>query len=132
MACLGALLCTMLLCAMAMGQSNDEHSQRWGGRGILLQMTTSGATIEFACGHGNITQPISPNAAGEFSVVGTYTPEIGGPVRKNNPPGDLAATYKGTISGDTMHLEILLEDKDRQPPPFTLTRGSAGKVVKCR
>ncbi len=98
----------------------------------LSSKTASGATIEFDCGHGNIAQPITPDAAGEFSVAGTYTPEMGGPVRRDNPPRDLPATYKGTVNGDTMHLEVLLQEKDRQPPPFTLTRGSAGRVVKCR
>lgn len=97
-----------------------------------MQKTASGATIEFDCGHGNIAQPIAPNAAGEFSVAGAYTPEMGGPVRRDNPARDLPAMYKGTISGDTMHLEVLLEDKTRQPPPFTLTRGSSGRLVKCR
>ena len=95
-------------------------------------MTAQGATIEFDCGHGSILQPVKPNAAGEFSVAGTFTPERGGPIRKDSLPSDLPATYKGTISGDSMHLEIVLSDKDRQPPPFTLTRGGAGKLMKCR
>ena len=130
MGVLGAMLCAMALCAGATGQ-NDE-AERWAGRGIRLSKTASGASIEFDCAHGNIAQPITPDAAGEFSVAGTYTPEMGGPVRRDNPPRDLPATYKGTINRDTMHLEVVLQDKDRQPPPFTLTLGGAGKVVKCR
>ena len=113
-------------------QGGDGDSEVWGGRDISMQTNASGAAIEFDCGHGSIAQPIKPDAHGDFSVAGTYTPETGGPVRKDNPPGDLAATYKGTISGDTMHLEVLLSDNTHQPPPFTLTRGSPGRVVKCR
>ncbi len=130
----GALLCMALFAGHASRaqQSEEDSSELWGGRGISLRISASGAEIEFDCGHGSIAQPLKPNASGAFSAAGTYTPEIGGPVQRNNPPRELPATYKGTISGDTMHLEVLLADKSRQPPPFTLTRGSAGKVVKCR
>jgi len=130
----GALLCMALFAGHAgrAQQSDEDGSELWGGRDIHLRISASGASIEFDCGHGSIAQPLKPNASGEFSVAGTYTPEIGGPIQRNNPPRDLPATYKGTISGETMHLEVLLADKSRQPPPFTLTRGSAGKLVKCR
>ncbi len=131
----GALLCAMELVAVSgLGaqQTGDGSSEIWGARGISLRMTASGASLEFDCAQGRITQPIVPNAQGDFSVAGTYTPEIGGPVQRNNPPRDLPATYKGSISGNTMRLEIVLADKNRQPPLFTLTRGGAGKVVKCR
>jgi len=117
----------------ARAQQGEKHgSTLWGGRDISLQMSASGASIEFDCAHGAIAEAIKPDAHGEFSVAGTYTPEMGGPVRKDNPPRDLPATYKGTISGDTMHLEVLLSDNTRQLPAFTLIRGSAGRVVKCR
>ena len=127
----GLLFCSVMLFAGLPAGAQDD-SELWGGRDIRMEMTAQGATIEFDCGHGSILQPVKPNAAGEFSVAGTYTPERGGPIRKDNPPSDLPATYKGTISGDRMRLEILLSDKDRQPPPFTLTRGGAGKLMKCR
>ena len=128
---MGALVCAVIpLAARQSGES--ESSERWGGRNISMQMTVEGASLEFDCGRGAILQPIKPNAAGDFSVAGTYTQEMGGPVLKNNPPRDLPATYKGRISGDTMHLEIVLSDKDLQLPAFTLTRGSAGRLVKCR
>jgi len=128
-ALLAMLLGSAMLCLTA---QEHEDAERWAARGIVLRMTASGASLEFDCAHGSISEPIKPNAAGEFSVAGTYTPESGGPVRKDNPPRDLPATYKGTISGDTMHLEVLLEEKDLQPPAFTLTRGSFGKLVRCR
>jgi hypothetical protein len=88
--------------------------------------------LEFDCAHGNVLEPIKANAKGEFAARGTYTPEHGGPIRRDNPPRDLPATYQGTIDGDTMRLEVLLVDKDHQPEPFTLTRGKAGRLMKCR
>lgn len=132
----GALLLSIPpLAGAATGtQQEGDHnsSQVWGSGGIRMQTTPEGATIEFDCGHGSILQPIKPDAGGEFTVTGTYTLERGGPIRKGNPPRDLHATYKGSISGDTMHLEIILTDNDQQPSPFTLTRGNVGKLVKCR
>ena len=116
----------------AQAQDNGASSESWGGRGVTMTMSAQGATLEFDCAHGAILQAIKPNAEGEFSAAGTYTPEMGGPVRKDNPPRDLPATYKGTIHGDAMELEVLLNDKNMAPPSMTLTRGSLGRLHKCR
>ena len=104
----------------------------WGGHHASMKVTSQGATLEFDCAHGNILEPIKANAKGEFTVRGTYTPERGGPISRDNPPRDLPATYKGSIDGDTMRLEIMLAEKDQAPEPFTLTRGKVGRLVKCR
>ena len=79
-----------------------------------------------------ILEAIKPDAAGKFTVRGTFTPEHGGPVRKDNPLRDLPAVYKGAIDGDVMHLEITLADQQQALGTFTLTRGDAGRIVKCR
>lgn len=132
---MGVLLCGIALLsapALRAQEKGIDSSQTWGGRDISLQINASGATIEFDCAHGTITDPMPPIAGGVFSVAGTYTPEMGGPVQKNNPPRDLPATYRISISGDTMRLEVILADRSRQPSPFMLTRGTAGKVIKCR
>ena len=119
--------------AASLSQEDDGASGNlWGGRDIAMQATARGATVEFDCAHGSIVEPIKANAKGEFVARGTYTPERGGPVTLANPPRDLPATYKGSIDGDTMHLQVELADKDQQPPPFTLSRGQPGRVRKCR
>ena len=104
----------------------------WGGRDVSMEVTPQGATLEFDCAHGNVLEPLKANAKGEFVARGTFTPEHGGPISRDNPPRDLPATYKGSIDGDTMRLEVVLTDKDQAPEPFTLTRGRAGRVRKCR
>ena len=121
-----------------MSQSNTRQDAGvspgvWGGRHVRMEVTPQGATLQFDCAHGKILEPIKADAKGEFAARGTYTPERGGPVTQANPPRDLAATYKGTIEGDSMRLEVILadKDKDQQPEPFTLTRGKAGRVVRC-
>ena len=131
---LALFFATVLLAIPALHAQQDRtaDSELWGGRGISLRSRASGASIEFDCGHGSLSQPIQPDANGEFSVSGTYSPEQGGPVQRDSSPESLPATYKGKITGDSMTLEVGLADKERQPPPFTLTRGSSGRVVKCR
>jgi hypothetical protein len=104
----------------------------WGGRGISMVVSGQNVTLEFDCAQGVMMAPIKPDASGKFSVAGTYTPQRGGPIMKDNPPRDLHATYTGAIHGDTMQLEVLLQDKAQQPPAFTLTKGEDGRVVKCR
>jgi len=131
--CAALLMIALVACLTAGAQdSGSDDSEVWGGRDISMHMTAAGASIEFDCAQGSVTEPIKPNAAGEFRAAGSYTPELGGPVRKDNPPRAQPATYKGTISGNTMHLEIILADKTQQPPSFALTKGSEGRVVKCR
>jgi len=115
------------------GQDKDVGTgESWGGNHVSVQMRPRGATLEFDCAHGSIAQPIKPNAEGEFTASGTYTPERGGPVFRSNPPRDLPAVYKGTIQGDKMTLEIVLANKDQAPPPLSLTRGANGHLTKCR
>jgi hypothetical protein len=128
-------LCSTLLAGglASSGQCGDnDGGEIWGGLHVSMQMTAQGATLEFDCAHGAILAAVKPDAAGDFRVTGTYTPEHGGPIRKDNPPRDLPATYKGTIHGDTMQLQVELSDKDQQPPALTLTRGTNGRVMKCR
>jgi hypothetical protein len=104
----------------------------WGGNAVSMAVTPQGATLEFDCAHGNMLEPIKANAKGEFKARGTYSPEQGGPVSRDNSPSDLPAIYKGSIDGNTMLLEIILADQQQAPKTFTLTQGKAGHVVKCR
>jgi hypothetical protein len=104
----------------------------WGGPHVSMVASYENVTLEFDCAEGVILNPIKPDANGDFSAEGTYTPQRGGPVKKDSPPNDLPATYKGTIHGNTMHLEVILANQDQQAPPLTLTRGQAGRIVKCR
>jgi hypothetical protein len=113
------------------GQEASSTPDVWGGHHVSMKVTPQGATLEFDCAHGTMLEPIEVNAQGKFAVRGTYTPERGGPVSRDNPPPDLPATYKGSIEGDTMWLEIVLADKG-PPGLFTLTRGKVGRLVKCR
>jgi hypothetical protein len=56
--------------------------------------------------------------------------ERGGPVREDEEPRRVPATYTGTIKGDTMTLTLKLSDSDEET--FTLARGKRGELVKCK
>ena len=120
--------------ATSQGQDASTTPDVWGGRDVTMEVTPQGATLQFDCAHGTMLEPIKANAKGEFAARGTFTPEHGGPIRRDNPPRDLPAIYKGTIDGDTMRLEIMLADKEQgqAPEPFALTRGKTGRLVRCR
>jgi hypothetical protein len=124
----------VLLDAHLIGQ--EDHSsgapQVWGGRHVSMVMSSENTTFEFDCAQGVIMSAIQPGPDGQFTATGTYTPQRGGPVKKDSPPNDLPATYKGTIHGNSMTLEVLLEDKAQQPPPLTLRKGETGRITKCR
>ena len=122
------------LAAASLQQNDDTNdtSDVWGGQDVRLQITAQGATVEFDCADGKILEPISADAKGEFTAHGTYTPSPRGPMRKNPPPRDISAVYKGTISGDTMHLQLSVENKEIQLPLFTLMKGKDGHLVRCQ
>jgi len=113
------------------GEDKNDVSEVWGGPDIRLRMNSQGASVEFDCAEGKILQPIKADANGDFAARGTYTPGQFGAIRKDNPPQEMPAIYKGKISGDAMQLQVVIEKKEMQPEPFTLTKGKNGRVVRC-
>jgi hypothetical protein len=129
-----SLILSLLLTFSAMAQQETPAGEPevWGGAHVSLVMSRANATLEFDCAQGVIMSPIQPDAHGNFVAAGTFTPQHGGPVQKDSPPQDLPATYKGSIHGNTMQLQIVLQNKDQGLPAMTLTKGQAGHLVKCR
>lgn len=127
-------VCCLILGSFAIASQSEGNvsSEVWGARGIILKANPQGATVEFDCAHGVISHPIDADSQGEFTIPGTYTPESGGPVQKNSAARDLPATYKGSIHGDTMQLQVTFGEENRPLPAYTLTRGNPGRLVKCR
>jgi len=88
-----------LVCLVALGSCGDDEPEvktgTWGGLGIELNVTGSGATVMLCCnGNGVIQEPLTPDASGHFKTRGTVysTP--------------YTADYEGTVSGDSMQLKI--------------------------
>ena len=97
-----------------------------------MEMRGSGADIEYDCAHGSIDEKFAPDSAGRFDATGTHTRESGGPLRVDVKPVSVPARYTGRINGDEMTLTVTLTDTGQDIGTFTLTRGSTGRLRKCR
>jgi len=102
----------------------------WGGLHAVLEVSDKGAEIEFDCAHGRVDGPLAVDAHGAFDLPGTFTPEHGGPVRRDEQPPKLEARYTGRVEGKAMTLTVFREGKEIGS--FTLTQGSPGRLWKCR
>jgi hypothetical protein len=103
----------------------------WGGQGIHLEVNEKSAKVEFDCAHGTINGPMTLDSKGEFKLKGTFTRERGGPVRSDQNESGAAATYSGSIKGETMTLDLKIEGQDQPLASYILTQGKAGRLHKC-
>ena len=102
----------------------------WGGQHIILEVTDKGADAEFDCAHGQITKQIMLDSHGHFDVTGTFTPEHGGPISRDEESTPAPVQYSGHVTGDTM--EITITRGEANFGTYTLTRGSHPMLTKCR
>ncbi len=102
----------------------------WGGPGVSVTVTSSGATIEFDCAHATIAQPLMLDASGRFTASGIYVQEHGGPIAPG-PEDSHPAVYRGTVQGSTMGLTVTLTDTAQTVGTFTAVLGAAPRIVKC-
>lgn len=102
----------------------------WGGDHVSMTVADS-THLEFDCAHGDIPASVVLDGAYEFRANGTFVREHGGPIQLGVPPDSHPAVYFGSVAGDTMTLGVRLTDTNETIGTFTLTRGVAGRVVKC-
>ncbi|HEX8649626.1 MAG TPA: hypothetical protein VF708_02215 [Pyrinomonadaceae bacterium] len=112
-------------------QTNNIPAGIWGGNHISMEVTQSGAAIEYDCAHGSIDQPIKPDGSGHFKAQGSHTRERPGPVREGEMDG-VPATYTGHVNGTTMSLTITITATRQTIGTFTLTHGRRARIFKCR
>ncbi|HZE69764.1 MAG TPA: hypothetical protein VE135_09595 [Pyrinomonadaceae bacterium] len=103
---------------------------QWGGQGISMDVGDDGATVEFDCARGTITDQIVLDANGKFVAKGFYLREHPGPTRQDEDVKGKPATYSGSVHDQTMALEIVLEGNERAGA-YSLTRGKSGRIRKC-
>ena len=104
----------------------------WGGDHVSMEVTPSGAVLEFDCAHGNIDQRIILDAHGGFDAAGTYTREHGGPIRTGHEPAARPARYGGKVDNDTIALTNKEGDGKEVIDTLSLTLGADPRVTKCR
>jgi hypothetical protein len=83
-----------LVLAGACDDNPEVKSGTWGGLGIQVDVTSSGAPVMLCCNEsaGRIDEALVPDDAGEFFARGTVY--------------GFRADYQGTVSGETMRLRI--------------------------
>jgi hypothetical protein len=104
----------------------------WGGQHIRIEVIDSGANIEYDCAHSTIDEPMIVDKEGNFDVKGKYSPEHGGPIRRDEENESYSVRYVGKVKDDTMDLTITIPDKKEELGSFNLTRGTEGRLMKCR
>jgi len=104
----------------------------WGGQHIQMSVTHGVAQIEYDCGNGTITGPLKIDSRGRFELRGVHNVEHGGPVRSDEEQKGEPAKYTGWTDGKTMKLTVSLLNSKTEIGTFELTRGSAGRIFKCR
>ena len=128
---------TLILLITSAAASRPRKMQRiqlgaWGGPHIRLDVESSSATVNYDCAHGTITGPLTIDSKGRFTWKGTHQREGPGPIRVNRPPTDQAVIYTGTVKGATMTLTVKFAESGETLDTFTLERGHAGRVFKCK
>jgi hypothetical protein len=96
-----------------------------------MQVTSTGARLEYDCAEGVIDEPLRPDADGRFTAMGTHTPGHGGPIREGEILPSVRARYEGQVDSDAMSLLVTLADTGVKLGPFQLRRGSSGQLLRC-
>ena len=125
------LLPGLLVMALTMMKRQRIATGVWGGQHIEIKVGAKSATIEYDCATGVINGPLVVDSNGKFKLRGTHHMERGGPVRADEEPRKIPATYTGSIKGNMMTLTLKLAGSSDEET-FTLERGKEGEVFKCK
>lgn len=112
-------------------QSPADVRGMWGGLHLHVEVSESGATLDYDCAHGTITERIAPDREGKFVVKGFHVKERPGPTREGDDTNGQPAIYNGSIDGETMTLTVRLSGSNEEIGAFTLTQGKTGRIRKC-
>jgi hypothetical protein len=131
------VLVSLVLLIVSLAAARPRKMQRlqtgsWGGSHIRIEVGSGSATIDYDCANGTINGPLTIDSKGHFTWRGFHNQEHGGPIRIDEQGNGRAAIYSGWIKGDTMTLTVKLADTTEVVESYTLKRGSAGRVFKCK
>ena len=125
---------SFIITAFALAVSGLARSSRriprgsWGGSHINVQVTASGADIEFDCGGGSIKGPLKIGRDGKFSFTGIYQEGTGSPSVRTERQ---RALYTGWTDGKRMTLKVTLADGKTSAGEYELRFGQKSRLDKC-
>jgi hypothetical protein len=102
----------------------------WGGEHISMRVSADSAAVDFDCAHGTLYLPAEVEEDGCFTASGTHTGETGAVFEGYDPP-TVPARFEGRLQGDRLVLTVTLLKDGQVLGPFSLARGSVGRVYKC-
>jgi hypothetical protein len=128
---------SFVLIIAASAASRPRKMQRmstgsWGAPHIRIEVGPRSATIDYDCANGTIDGPLTLDSKGRFTWRGTHRRESPGPVRVESASDGQPVIYTGSVKGDTMTLTVKLAKSNEVVDTFTLKRGGAGRVFKCK
>jgi hypothetical protein len=131
------LVFTLVLLTAFSVESKPRKMQRvstssWGAPHIRIEVAAGSATIDYDCANSTIEGPLTFDSKGRFTWHGAYNREGPGPIRVETSANSQRATYTGTVKGDTMTLTVKLAGSSDAIGTYTLKRGGAGRVFKCK
>ena len=104
----------------------------WGGKGIQLTVTATGAAIDYGCDSGTIDEPLRSDPRGKFSAHGSHAFGRGGPRQPGDPaPKARQARYEGTRKGDSLQLTVTLPELNRKLGEFSVQLGQRPTLERC-
>jgi len=119
-------------CSKVSGPSDTVRQGVWGGDGIQMTVTATGASIDYGCDAGTVDEPLTFDLNERFSLQGTYAFGRGGPREAGDPPSKLhAARYEGTSDGRRLTLTVVLPDLARMAGEYRLEFGRQGSLDRC-
>jgi hypothetical protein len=103
---------------------------KWGGQGISVVASDTQVTLDFDCASGTISKKVLMSN-NQFSEKGTYTQFSGNVPINADPPQPKSVLYVGSLSANDLSLTIKSEDGKTVIGKYTITKGDAGKIVRC-
>jgi hypothetical protein len=136
----GTLVVTPMVIALAVSGSPGPHARgaapaaqtllgTWGGEGIRVEGTTTGARVQVDCQLARTDEAISLDESGEFVITMTFAPLQGAPME--DPEDGPSSRIKGRVEKDVLHLTIGSEDPEVERI-FTLQRNAKAKLPNCK
>lgn len=101
----------------------------YGGVGAEMTVTDTGASVQFNCASGVITQQLKLSGNGDFTWSGTYTRIFAVPMG----PTDSAhvATFSGTARGSRVIFQVNVPDISVIAGPYDVSRDQASQLAIC-
>lgn len=99
----------------------------WGADGAILTFKDGKGLIEFGCADASMDE-VEFTSATSFTATGTHLAGSGIPFAAGQGPKPVPATFKGSISGTTLTLEMTF---DGETSKMTFTKDRPIDFVRC-